>query len=268
MQKLIILGLEGVLIRGKEVVPHAIEFVHKALSSGFAITILTNSSRSSTNELLSFLSASGFPTEKIKLVDGPQMAINRLKNDGHAKVFCLGSDSFCKQLVDAGISVSKFESHASAVIEEMELHSDITAVLVALDVTFDFAKAGLGCRYLCETNSVLYCIGGDSQIPAENSRIVAGAMTLAVPLNVSSGKQMNIIGKPEAVGEIPIHEYKEVWVIGDDLKVDIAYAKQIEARSVLVLTGITEEFDMSECKDEIKPDFVCKDLCEAFTHLL
>jgi 4-nitrophenyl phosphatase len=268
MKKLVILGLQGVLVRGEEVIPGAIESVRRLQASGHSVVILTNCSEFSTAELSRRVAAAGIATSDLQLIGGPQMAIRRLKADGHSCILFVGSKQLQEELESAGFKIETLETHDQTAIEEVPLKPEISAVVIALDRTFHFQKAGLSCRYMFETSSKLYCIGGDKQIPAENDVLTAGAMTLAVPITVASTKPVHIIGKPDAESEVDTHGFPEVWVVGDDPAVDIAYANKIGAKSALVLTGVTESFDAEKAGEAGKPTHVCRNLEDALKVIL
>ncbi|RLF85012.1 HAD family hydrolase, partial [Thermococci archaeon] len=76
-------------------------------------------------------------------------------------------------------------------------------------------------------------------------------------------KEPLIIGKPNK----PIFEVvkekldaDEIWVVGDRLDTDIAFAKRINAKAIMVLTGVNTLEDIE--KSEIKPDVVMPSIKE------
>ena len=110
---------------------------------------------------------------------------------------------------------------------------------------------------------------GDPHYVATNSDLtfptpkglIPGAGSTLKFLEACSGKKPVVIGKPNSLmGEIALsllerrlgkdERIREVWVIGDRLESDMAFAENlrrsfsergIEVKSVLVLTGVTKE---------------------------
>jgi 4-nitrophenyl phosphatase len=94
-----------------------------------------------------------------------------------------------------------------------------------------------------------------------------GAGSIAAALEAASGVTPLSIGKPEpylfesaaeAVGRTPA----EAIVIGDGIVTDLAGAKAIGARCVLMLTGIATTADVEALPAEGRPDAVAPDAAE------
>ncbi len=94
-----------------------------------------------------------------------------------------------------------------------------------------------------------------------------GAGAIAAALEASTGVTPLTIGKPEphlfepaaeAVGRTP----GEAIVIGDAISTDLAGAKAIGARSILMLTGISTADQVEALSEAERPDAVAADAAE------
>jgi glycerol-1-phosphatase len=94
-----------------------------------------------------------------------------------------------------------------------------------------------------------------------------GAGAIAAALEATTGVTPLSIGKPEphlfesaaeAAGRKPV----EAIVIGDAISTDLAGAKAIGARCVLMLTGITTRDEVEALPPEGRPDAIAADAAE------
>lgn len=253
--KVAFLSLDGVLLKGTDPIPNSDKLIESLRSNGYSIHVLTNTSKKSTSEVRDALLRANLSFDFLST--GAQMAISKLNKLGHSTIAVLGTESFCEELRQAGLNVITFEMHVKASLESVELFKEVTAVLVGEDTRFDIQKAGLMSRYCYEQKCDLFAVGPDRQFPSTGRKITPGAYALAVPISVSSYAPINVIGKPEPeLGGVSA----EALVIGDNPKTDIAFANKLGAKSILVLTGITDKFE--ENGDEI-PTAVAADIEEA-----
>ncbi|WP_456321597.1 HAD-IIA family hydrolase, partial [Palaeococcus sp. (in: euryarchaeotes)] len=107
----------------------------------------------------------------------------------------------------------------------------------------------------------------DTTYPSEEG-IVPGAGSILAALKASTGKDPLIIGKPnEPVYEIVKEklEADEIWVVGDRLDTDIAFAKRIGAKAIMVATGVNTLEDVE--RSDVKPDLVLPTIRELVEYL-
>lgn len=256
------LSFDGVLFNGVTPIPHSKDLIECLKLNNYQIHILTNTSKLSSSQIREALSQENLQFDVLST--GAEMAASRLKKLGHSTIAVLGTDSFCEELKQAGFRVITFEMHEKGSLESIELFKDVTAVLVGEDTNFNIQKAGLMSRYCYEQKCELFAVGPDRQFPSSNGRITPGAYPLAVPISVSSYAPINVIGKPNP--DINC-SYEEVLVIGDNPKTDIVFANRIGAKSVLTLTGITEDFDPNGKPAEEVPTLVAKDIQEVIKQI-
>jgi HAD superfamily hydrolase (TIGR01450 family) len=139
------------------------------------------------------------------------------------------------------------------------------AVVTGLDPALTYLRLAAaadciraGARFIATNRDPVY--------PTERG-LRPGAGALSAALEATTGVTPLSIGKPEphlfemaaeAVGREP----SEAVVIGDAIGTDMAGAKAIGARSVLMLTGITTRDEVEALPAEQRPDAVAADATE------
>ena len=97
--------------------------------------------------------------------------------------------------------------------------------------------AGAGALFVATNRDPIY--------PAADDQLLAGAGSIVAAVAVASGRQPDVVvGKPEpglfqAAAEVGGARVQDAVVIGDNLFSDIAGARNVGARSILMLTGVT-----------------------------
>ena len=257
-----IFDLKGVLFTKDTVIDGACELFNKLKEKGHKVLILSNSTRQSSEEILTQLKSAKFNIEKEELITGTQIAIQYLKKENITQIFGLCTDSFTKELEAAGINVSRLTDANSPKAELVKLDSKIKAVVFAQDFNYNFVGASLSTRYIMEQKCKFLCIGMDRQFTWENGEYIPGAYTLSAATETATYISPIILGKPfvQTFEEmLPFKKGDDVVVIGDNQETDIKFANEFGFKSVLMLTGVT---DANEITDENKATIVCKDFKE------
>ncbi|WP_297536413.1 HAD hydrolase-like protein, partial [Thermococcus sp.] len=108
----------------------------------------------------------------------------------------------------------------------------------------------------------------DTTYPAEEG-LYPGAGAIIASLRASTEKDPLIIGKPnEPVYEIvreKLGSVDEIWMVGDRLDTDIAFAKRFGMKAIMVLTGVSTLEDVE--RSEVKPDLVLPSVRELLDYL-
>lgn len=238
--RLVLLDFEGTLFRGREPVPGAGEFLAAAAAdANVRVVVVTNATRLSPKEMEEMIQESfGVRVPAEDIVDGAEMARRRLAGDGVRSAFVIGCPRLVRALRDGGVDAVTLEDHGSGRAEALRLREGVSAVIVALDFGFCFAKAALATRYVRERGCALYVVGNDTRVPWEGGEALPGPFALAAAVVTATGAAPVIVGKPEAV-DVGARAGDSVVVVGDSQECDVPFAERIGAESVLVLTGAT-----------------------------
>jgi HAD superfamily hydrolase (TIGR01450 family) len=168
-----------------------------------------------------------------------------------SKVYVIGGKGLKKELTDAGLKVFKNSDNGNVP----------DYVVVGLDMDFNYKKLkkallflSKGAEYIA-TNDDVTCPVEDEMLP--------GAGSIVAAITAASGKTPLIIGKPGVLMMREIFKLtqtapKDTFVIGDRPDTDIVFGKNAGARTVLVLTGVTNALEAAVLKSRKRPDYILK----------
>jgi 4-nitrophenyl phosphatase len=135
------------------------------------------------------------------------------------------------------------------------------AVVVGLDLTFDYAKLKAATEAI-RNGARFVATNADATLPTE-AGLVPGAGSIVASVTVASGTTPTIIGKPGAqLLEQALHRIgvpaSEGVMIGDRLDTDILAGHRAGMLTVLVLTGVSTRDEVPHAP--VLPDLVLTDL--------
>ena len=261
MKATYVFDLKGVLFAADTPIEGSVELFNKLKENGHRVFILSNSTRQSTKEILKQLKEAKLNIEADELISGCQITVHALKKQNIKCVFCLGTSSLMKELNENGID-TVFVGEGSPKAELIPLDERVDGVLVAQDFDFNFVRASVATRYIFEQKAKFFVVGKDRQFPWKKGKYVPGPFTLAAPAKTASYVTPEVIGKPnlETFEEIlPFKKDENVVFIGDNQETDICLANQLGFKSVLMMTGVTDEHEITK---ENAPTIICKDMKE------
>ena len=224
------LDVDGVLVRGGEVIPGAIEGVAKLQRIG-RVLLLSNNSTRSRKQVASSLKKAGFPIEEQDIVNSAFIASEYLRDHyGLLRVWVLGEEGLGLEIAAAGHRLVA-PQEAEWIVAGMDRslnYGKLTKALVALSTC--------GGRFLA-TNTDRTFPTTDGPRPGAGATI--GALTgMGYPPTVIVGKPAKIAFDValEMAGCTP----SQVLMIGDRMETDILGASGAGIDSALVLTGVTQ----------------------------
>jgi HAD superfamily hydrolase (TIGR01450 family) len=244
---------DGVLHRGRAVLPGAVELIDALDARGIPWTIVTNNSRQTPSVAAAFYRAIGLPVRDTNVSTAAQaMAayIAAHQERGRPLVFALGDADLVATLTAAGCEVTDDEQVCqwAAVGLDRELSYDkLRRVSDAVRRGARFVAANL-----------------DPTIPSETGAI-PGVGAIAAAIQVASGVEPTNIGKPgpemmlqavHAMGATP----GEAVHLGDRIDSDVLGARRAGMVAVLVETGGHTRRDAVDLPTGERPDVVATDL--------
>ena len=229
-KKLFLLDLDGTIYLEDSLLPGAAELLSWVRKRGGMYRFLTNNSSRGVDAGLEKMHRLGIPAERNDFLTAVEATIYYLRqNRGFKDVYyTVGTESFCRQLTDAGFAVRKTPD------------DDVTAVLVGFDTTLTYEKVESACRLLARgveflaTNPDLVCPTLFGFLPDCGS--------ICQLLVNACGRKPTFIGKPdptmirlalEQTGCAP----PQALMVGDRLYTDIACGANAGVDTALVLTG-------------------------------
>ncbi|MER2492021.1 HAD-IIA family hydrolase [Catenovulum sediminis] len=228
--KNIISDMDGVLYRGKELIPGAKEFVQRLIESNTNFLFLTNNSEQTPIDLVRKLESLGVKGLEEKHFITSAIATAKFlhsQNPG-AKVYVVGGGGIVSELYKLGFSITD---------------SDPDYVVVGKTKSFNYEMMKTAVRLI---NNGAQFIGTNPDIvdPSEQGLEPASGAILAA-LEISTGKKPYVVGKPNplmmliAKNQLGVHS-KDTVMIGDRMDTDIIGGLEAGMDTILVLSGVSD----------------------------
>lgn len=271
--KTVLFDADGVLWVGDRLIPGAAETIDKLRDMGVSPYIVTNNPTSTRHEIAGRLMDKGFhniPDDMIVSAGyvTTQYLLSMGFSDKRRRVYIVGEEGLIKEMRDQGINALGVDDFpADENLADLKIDDDIFAVVVALDKTLTYRKLAIGNRIIVENDAMLIGTNCDNSLPLGNGVYVPDAMPNILALQCSTGRKAVILGKPSKLMFEPLKQSKhldqnETIMVGDRLNTDIQFAKNIGARGVLVLTGVTTREDAQAVAPEERPDYICNSVAD------
>lgn len=237
--------LDGVVYRGEEAVPGAVDRFKRWQASGIPYCFVTNNAEKSASAFAEKLRGLGIDCDQDQVVTSGDVALDYLRSEfgpGHG-VYVIGTQSLKNRVIELGYRL---------------VDVDATAVLVALDRSFDYAmmktalRNVLGGARLIGTNPDLIRPIADGLEPG------AGAITHSIAM--SSGAVPVFLGKPEpqilrtAMDRLGVSA-SDAIMLGDKLDTDILAGQRAGVPSIFVETGVP-----LDTRSAVKPAYILASL--------
>lgn len=263
---------EGVIWHRGHPIEHANSVVDSIRKLGYRPIVITNNASKSVKQYFERFEKSGYTSFNENDIITSAAAVGRhLQKLGldkpKRKVFVIGTAGFASQLRLSHIQVLTAADFDGIDFHTMELDPTVCAVVVGSSEEFTYKHLAIATRFVIENDARLISANPDNSYPFNQYVLVPGAHSLAVAVAKASGREAEIVGKPDAemFSAIPGNENIDrahSWMIGDRINTDVMFAKNVGLKSILVLTGVAKKDDVDTLSDEEKPDYVCKDLLE------
>ena len=246
-KKLFLLDMDGTLYLGDKLFTDTPKFLDKIINSGGKYLFLTNNSSKSTDKYVQKLATLGIASSENDFLSSTDATIVYIKNHYYnLKFYCMGTDSFKKQLLQSGIDITD------------KVEQGIGGVIISNDTELSFKKLDDVCKILTMDEVVYIATNPDWTCPTEYG-YVPDCGSFAQILYKATGKKPYFIGKPRPdMVNLAIEKFGytkgETVMIGDRIYTDVAAGVNAGIDSVLVLSG---ESTLSDVKNsEIKPTYI------------
>ena len=268
---LLLVDLDGVVYRGEKPVPGVAEVLMDRANRGDDVVYVTNNSMHYRADYVRRLTELGAPVAPDRIVSAPRATALYLqeRHPEVRRVLAVGAGGLDRELRDVGLEVVNAgfaaERMAKEGIDGMAAAGQPQAVVAGVDpqVTYLRIAAAADC---VRVGALFIATNRDPVYPVERG-LMPGAGSIVAAIEVASSVAPTIIGKPEpllmeeaahAVGREP----QEAIVIGDGIMTDLAAARAVGARSVLMLTGVTTGAGLEALPSSDRPTKVASDANE------
>ncbi|NIG55592.1 HAD-IIA family hydrolase [Chitinophaga sp. Cy-1792] len=243
-----LIDMDGVIYKGSEPIPGAVDFINGLRKKGLPFLFLTNNSQRTSRDVCYKLNKLGFDVEENDIFTCAMATARYLaskKQNGTAYV--IGEGGLLTELYNAGYSI--VDDQPDYVI----IGEGRTIMLESVDKAINMIMKG---AKLIATNL-------DPNCPVADGKYRAGCGALVAMLECASGVQAFSVGKPSPVMMRMARKAlqlttDETVMIGDTMGTDILGAGSMGFTTVLTLTGVTKEEDLQHFG--YAPDFIIKSI--------
>jgi len=187
------------------------------------------------------------------------------------KVYVIGEEGLEEELDNEGVShiggtSPEDTTTAPFSIADFKLDPSVGAVLCGLDTAINYTKLSKAFQYLTRNPGCLFLATNEDPTYPAAGGYLPGAGAISAPLRYALRRDPVSIGKPNSTMLDTIkakHHFdpSRTIMIGDRLDTDILFGKHGGVSTLLVLTGVTKESDISGAQaSPIIPDYVLQSL--------
>ncbi len=228
MDRAYIIDMDGVLVRGRTIIPGAPEFIDRLNMAGRPYLVLTNNSRFTPEEHAESLQGLGIRVLPRSIFTSAIATAHFLRSQRPGgTAFMIGEVGLLTALKEAGYLLS-------------EDRPDY--VVLGETVNYSFERITRAIQFVLQTVPFI-ATNADVIGPAEEGLGPATGAVAAL-IAASTGVQAYFVGKPNplmmrsAVRQLGTHS-EHTTVIGDNMKTDIIGGMESGMETILVLSGVT-----------------------------
>jgi 4-nitrophenyl phosphatase len=252
-------------------VPGVAAVLKDRVERGDDVVYVTNNSMWYRTEYVTRLADMGAPVDPDRIVSSPRATALYLREHlpEIRRVLAVGAGGLERELRDAGFEVVTAAHAATLVgrdgVEAWDAAGAPDAVVVGLDPQLTYLRLAVaadciraGARFIATNRDPIY--------PTERG-LRPGAGSIVAAVEATTGVTPVSIGKPapyllEEAAHTVGREPAEAVMIGDGIGTDIAAARAVGARSVLMLTGVTTRDEVDALPPDQRPTAVAADAAE------
>jgi HAD superfamily hydrolase (TIGR01450 family) len=268
---LLLVDLDGVLYRASEPIPGVAAALADRVAKGDDVVYVTNNSMHYRADYVARLTELGAPVSGDRVMSSARATALHLRDHEPTlhRVLVVGAGGLERELSDVGLDVVTAGYAATRMAHEgidgVTAAGSPDVVVTGLDPGLTYLRLAAaadciraGARFIATNRDPVY--------PTERG-LRPGAGAVAAALEATTGVTPVSIGKPAPkLLEAAVHAVggraDEAVMIGDGLLTDIAAARAIGARSVLMLTGVTPLGQVEALPEEDRPTAIAADADE------
>lgn len=245
-QKGFLIDMDGVIYKGSEPIPGAVEFINNLRQKGYPFLFLTNNSQRTNRDVCYKLRKMGFQVNDEDIFTCAMATAQYLASrKTHGTAYVIGEGGLLTELHKVGYSI--VDDHPDYVI----IGEGRTIMLESVDKAINMIMNG----------SKLIATNLDPNCPVGSGKYRAGCGAFVAMLEFATGKQAFSVGKPSPVmmrmaRKILQLSTDETIMIGDTMSTDILGAGSMGFTTVLTLSGVTKETDLDQFG--YAPDFIIR----------
>lgn len=248
----LLLDLDGVVYRGGEAVPHAVEVLASVGDRGVAVGYITNNASRTAQAVADQLAGYGLPARADQVVTSPQAAVRLLAERLRpgAGVLVIGGEGLRSVVEAAGFRVLR------------SADDDPDAVVQGFAPELGWRDLAEASFALADPDRLWVATNTDWTIPVARG-IAPGNGTLVSAVHAAVGRLPIVAGKPETplfAEAVDRFGAARPAFVGDRLDTDVAGARAAAMPSGFVLTGVDGVKELLAAPEKARPDWVLRDL--------
>lgn len=256
-KKLFLLDMDGTIYLDNDLFDGTIDFLNEVKSLGGRYLFVTNNSSKSTDAYVKKLASIGIEACEDDFLTSTDATILYIKEKYQGRRFySFGTESFTKQLSDAGIDVVT------------DICSGIDGIVMGNDSELSFKKLDDACRLLL--NDIIYIATNPDWVCPTSYGYVPDCGSVAEMLWRATGKRPHFIGKPRpemltlAMTKFG-YKKEECVMIGDRVYTDIASGYNAGIDTIFVLSG---EGTLKDAECDTPPTYIYQNIREIYKDLV
>ncbi|KAK7469224.1 hypothetical protein VKT23_003713 [Stygiomarasmius scandens] len=189
------------------------------------------------------------------------------------KVYVIGMKGLEEELRNEGVAYIGGTDPADQTLEPFSLENftldpDVAAVVCGLDTAINYTKLSKAFQYLTRNPGCQFLVTNEDSTYPSSHGLLPGAGAISAPLRYALGKDPISIGKPAKTMldciQAKVHfDPKRTIMVGDRLNTDILFGQAGGVSTLLVMTGITTESDITGPNaSPIKPDYITSSIAD------
>lgn len=246
--KAVVSDMDGVLWRGDDRLPGAVDFFAFLREQNIPFVLATNNSGRHPADYVRKLAKIGIPdVEQEQIVTSSTATADYLKTQypNGARLYVVGNLGLFQVLEEAGFTIAE---------------ENVDAVVAGLDFNFTYEKARHATLLIRNHGAAFIGTNPDLTFPSPEGLVPGGGSVIGM-IQIATDVEPIVIGKPKrAMFDVAIQRLgsspAKMLMIGDRLNTDIEGGKNAGLQTAMVLTGVNQREDITD----IEPDYIFEDL--------
>lgn len=248
------IDVQGTLISDEDKSPirGSIKFINRLNDKRIPYMIITNNTKHSSEDFISYLNSIGFDFDRSSYLDPLMMLESRVSKEA---VAAYGTQEFLD------------------VIQKMDYVLDYKkprTVLVSIKPDYNSEEFAQMIDFLLEGASLVGM--HETSLYSKNNKRYPGVGAILKLLEFATSTPYEVVGKPSVAfynealkrfhNKVPFTKFKDITIISDDVKGDLGGAKEMGMKTVFVTSGKYKSADeiVPFLSEKLKPDFIYGDM--------